>query len=333
MDFKNIFFKYSLEKLKQNNISDRVYVSPLIPEKKLKNATSCMGITGDNPILILIDDTLFKSGKGGACVTSEALYWKQPMERGSIKLNDIKQLETKFGVKNVIRVNEYIIELYYFNENELQPFIDFLSGVSWLEPAPVTILNKKVPDKYGRCGKCRGRGRIKCNKCKGNGRYVYHDWQTDAPIEEICDECGGGGLLDCPNPACEEGKIERVPQLISTLNSPRISDRASAVEILGLMEDTRAVEPLIQALSEDKAIEVRRDAVEALGLLGDNRAVEPLIQALLEDEYAVVRGRAAEALDRLGDKRATEALIQALDDSDPWVSKMAICALKRMHRG
>lgn len=301
MDLDKIFLKIALKELKQNNLSDRVYIYPLIPEKKLKNAISCMGVPDNSPILVLIDDTLFKSGKGGACVTSDTIYWKQFLEKGSIKFNDIKQLETKFGITKVMKINGNEIFLSQFSEKEVQPLIDFLLEVTRLKLEPVTVIKKKAPDKYSKCGKCRGRGLIKCKRCKGNGRYIYHDWQTDDPIEEICDECGGSGLLSCPNPACEEGIIDWVSYLISALNNSKISVRTNAAETLGLMEDIRAV--------------------------------EPLIQALLEDEYAVVRGRAAIALGSLGDERAAEALIQALKDNDPWVSGVAKCALKKTQGG
>lgn len=83
--------------------------------------------------------------------------------------------------------------------------------------------------------------------------------------------------------------------------------RWSAVEVLGEIGDTEAIEPLIQAL-KDKDEDVRRNAVEALGKIGDTRAVEPLIQAL-EDKNADVRETAVEALGKIGDVRAAEETI------------------------
>ena len=70
--------------------------------------------------------------------------------------------------------------------------------------------------------------------------------------------------------------------------------RRGAAEALGKLGDTRAVEPLIEALGDGSEY-VRNSAAGALGKLGDTRAVEPLIEAL-EDEYGKIRRAAAEAL-------------------------------------
>jgi HEAT repeat protein len=48
---------------------------------------------------------------------------------------------------------------------------------------------------------------------------------------------------------------------------------------LGKIGDARAVEPLIDVLS-DKGAYVSREAAEALGKIGDASAVEPLIKVL-----------------------------------------------------
>ena len=113
--------------------------------------------------------------------------------------------------------------------------------------------------------------------------------------------------------------------------------RASAVEALAKLGDSRAVEPLIASLEDDDA-DVRFSAARTLGELGDARAVEPLAARLgvygaesfvaalaklgaIEQLIAcvkdwntndAVRVSAAEALGDLGDVRATEALVVAL---------------------
>ena len=78
------------------------------------------------------------------------------------------------------------------------------------------------------------------------------------------------------------------------------SVREAAVETLKELNDTRAVEPLIQALKDEDS-SVREGAAWALGKLNDTRAAEPLILALKDkDEDPDVRWRAAEALTKLG---------------------------------
>ena len=59
---------------------------------------------------------------------------------------------------------------------------------------------------------------------------------------------------------------------------------------LGEIGDSRAIEPLIQAL-KDKDKYIREWAADALGEIGNERAVEPLIEAL-KDEYSSVRWNA-----------------------------------------
>jgi HEAT repeat protein len=78
------------------------------------------------------------------------------------------------------------------------------------------------------------------------------------------------------------------------------------------MNDTRVVEPLIQALN-DKLPKVRYTAAESLGYIGDKRAVEPLIESI-NDKAHWVQYCAIEALGRIRDNRAVEPLIRYLED-------------------
>lgn len=89
---------------------------------------------------------------------------------------------------------------------------------------------------------------------------------------------------------------------------------ALAAKKLGELGDIRAVEPLLQALS-DPSSEVRKNAIESLAKLGDLRAVEPLIHCLQDSDF-FVRSQAASALAKLGDAKAIEPLIQALTDEN-----------------
>jgi len=119
-------------------------------------------------------------------------------------------------------------------------------------------------------------------------------------------------------------------------------DRAKAATALGKLGDPRAVEPLLEALSDDGSGFVRENTAEALGRLGDPRAVHPLVAALGDGNSAVRRG-AADALLRLGhpkwsqwvsgergdfnrlgasnDPAAGEPLVAALANIDPVIRK------------
>jgi len=100
--------------------------------------------------------------------------------------------------------------------------------------------------------------------------------------------------------------------------------RAEAAHCLGEIGDTRAVEPLIQALSYRGKYgfywQVRMNAANALGEIGDARAVEPLIQALW-DPQPQVQLSAANALGKIGDARAVKPLIRrhSEKEKDPFL--------------
>lgn len=130
-------------------------------------------------------------------------------------------------------------------------------------------------------------------------------------------------------------------------------------EVLGDIGDSRAVEPLIDALCqsdnerEEEAIEealvnIGKPAVESiikalkqedidlrwglakvLGNIGDSRAVEPLIEVLKdENEDEQVLREAAIALGKLGDARAVDPLTEVLKDEDADVREAAEEALE-----
>ena len=85
-----------------------------------------------------------------------------------------------------------------------------------------------------------------------------------------------------------------------------------AAEALVDLNDTRAIELLIQAL-KNKDPQVRLSAVLALGHFNDTRVLRPLFQAL-NDENQEVYNHAGYALyDMLKDEDASERAIQALD--------------------
>ena len=106
---------------------------------------------------------------------------------------------------------------------------------------------------------------------------------------------------------------------------------------LTLYKDSRAVEPLIQALQiplekisdPDENRAIRKIAAGLLGELGDSRAVEPLICAL-QDEYWKTRASAAISLGKLGDLRAVEPLINALQDTEQDVRRKAVGSLRSL---
>jgi len=110
------------------------------------------------------------------------------------------------------------------------------------------------------------------------------------------------------------GGIEAIEHIIQALRNDS-AVRDNAIAILNDFRDSRAVEPIIQALSDDDK-NVRYSAARALGDFEDIRALKPLIQALNDDEYLVRRG-VLYGLWKIKDSRAVEPLIRTLQDVDP----------------
>lgn len=92
------------------------------------------------------------------------------------------------------------------------------------------------------------------------------------------------------------------------------------------MKERKDIKGLIKAVLGHKCWDVRSEAMRALREIGDSRAVEPLIQAL-EDENPFVRFNAVEALMMIRAEKAVEPLIETLKDEDWNVRKEAASAL------
>lgn len=95
------------------------------------------------------------------------------------------------------------------------------------------------------------------------------------------------------------------------LKSPLVSIRAAAIAALGDIGSDEAVKPLIQLML--KGMAVRAEAVEALGTLRATNAVNALV-SVVEDEREAqqVREKALEALANVADKEAITSLVAAL---------------------
>jgi HEAT repeat protein len=115
-----------------------------------------------------------------------------------------------------------------------------------------------------------------------------------------------------------------VEPLVHTLKDRSDLVRWRAARALGEIGDTRAIEPLIQALGEADCF-LRRDAGDALHKMG-LAAVQPLIKAL-SMENKDIRKEAAEVLGRVGDQTAVDSLLASLKDPSPEVRGTAAWAL------
>lgn len=158
-------------------------------------------------------------------------------------------------------------------------------------------------------------------------------------LGQIGDPVAVPALLDCVSDmrGCNHKHVERVAKealalidasavepLAAALRSDRREIRDSAVEVIGKIGDTRAVEPLISALGYSE-----RPAI-ALGRIADPTAVEPLIASLRSSDTRL-QSSAAIALGQIGDERAVEPLSALLKHEDSYVRGKAEQALRDMH--
>ena len=150
--------------------------------------------------------------------------------------------------------------------------------------------------------------------------------------------------------------VDAIPPLEMILESASYSQCVSALQVLGQIDDSRVLRPIMRALkSADPAVvvaavqalanagglqsvqqlagllthkngQVRLAAVEALGMLKAPNVAEPM-RRLLKDEVWEVRRAAAEALGRIQDPAAIETLTRLLEDKDADVREATAVSL------
>ena len=114
--------------------------------------------------------------------------------------------------------------------------------------------------------------------------------------------------------------------------------RESAVSALGLLGDTRALDPIVSIIETkqgimDKFSFLKERAIEALMKMGfgDNERVFRALKNSLSDESSQVRINAIEALMDSDNPKAFDTIKEVLDnDSDEEVKKNALIALYNM---
>jgi HEAT repeat protein len=122
----------------------------------------------------------------------------------------------------------------------------------------------------------------------------------------------------------EIGDSKAVPVLVRLLKSRDNYTRVAAMESLGRLRATEAVEPLIQ-LALDGGLEpfLNKKAIEALGEIGDARAVPALVRMLTNERRGVsFYMESSFALFQVG-QPAADALLAVLEGRDAELSRWA----------
>ena len=113
------------------------------------------------------------------------------------------------------------------------------------------------------------------------------------------------------------------------LSSGEVADRVRAAERLARLGDTKAVEPLMDALTNARDLQVRVKSAEALGSLRDRRAVDALVTATRSSEPQI-RAAAVTALGMIADHTAADTLFASTRDSEPPVREAAVRSLSAL---
>jgi ribosomal protein L40E len=107
---------------------DRIFVGDNIPAKKLFNARSKY-ITRNDPIVVLIDDTLFGSAKDGLAISEDYIYAKDLIgDSTSVKISSIRGItsqSTKLGLLDIYFDGNLFTTLSSFDSEDR----DFVVGI------------------------------------------------------------------------------------------------------------------------------------------------------------------------------------------------------------
>lgn len=126
------------------------------------------------------------------------------------------------------------------------------------------------------------------------------------PLEAVINRKG--------NPIMAEPDPKAIKFLMSELRDVNKETRRSAVMKLGMMGGETAVRTLINIVADwNEDLIVRGRAAQMLGIIGDPRAVDPLIRALNAPGYQA-QLHAVESLGKLGNLRAVPFLLEIAND-------------------
>ena len=107
--------------------------------------------------------------------------------------------------------------------------------------------------------------------------------------------------------------------------------RVGAISALVRLKDTRAVEYLIDALSDENHY-VRREAARALGQLKAVDAIDPLVTLVDTDVDDEVRRNAITALGIIGDDSVLDTLMQAMEDTSYLIRRAAKMSVEQIQQ-
>ena len=127
-----------------------------------------------------------------------------------------------------------------------------------------------------------------------------------------------------------ERDLKEMRQLTTDLRSFNKSVRRAAVTKIGMIGGDEAIKVLINVVKNPhEDLIARGNAALMLGKLGDSRAVQPLIEALNGSGFHTPL-YAAQSLGKLGDNRAIMPLLRASECGSDKVREAALKSLQQL---
>lgn len=114
-----------------------------------------------------------------------------------------------------------------------------------------------------------------------------------------------------------------VPKLIEMMQSENVSLRIFAARSLGVIEDKRAIEHLIQGLSDSNTQFVEACA-RALGAFSNRMIIKPLTDLIMNENYPIIKSSAIHALSKSIDSKTAHSLLETFNEAPLIVKKRLI---------
>lgn len=159
----------------------------------------------------------------------------------------------------------------------------------------------------------------------------YSSVVGQADIQQLITELGSKDQeqqLEAARKLSTVGSQAVEPLIDALVNNKNRDVRKNAAVVLGMIKDARALDALVKCLKDRDGI-VRWSSAWSLGEIGDVGAIDGLVDAL-KDSYSTTRHRAAEALGKIGSDRAISHLFPLLRDSNKEVRDAAKAAIAKI---
>jgi ribosomal protein L40E len=275
------------------NFQNRIFVGADIPAKKLVNARSKY-ITRNDPIVALIDDTLFGSAKDGLAISENYIYAKDLLGDGkSVKISSIRSVSSqsnKLGSLDIYFGGNLFVTLSMIDKEDHDFVIGILKAAyaaskSVENSAPVKLKKPSNPVAAEPKPKNSNLGveTVTCSECSANlpaGANFCLECGTKVLPSGICHECetelpkGAKFCLECgTRVGLSASKLTPAPIVTTVIGDSKMTIKSSYSKCMFLniatIEDSDFPAPV--GVGENPIIIlVSEDEDKFLGLIGED---------------------------------------------------------------